>query len=263
MSEADGAAAVPPGDKATAGQRDQDAWTVMRLRMGVGVIGVLLPLALPAGNWIAARLDGRTGEGAWPGSMSGSYYTSTRDVFVGALCALGIFLIVYRYNKVNDVMGTIAGVCALGVALFPTAPGSGGDAGRQAISVLHQVFAVALLTSMAAFCLLMYRAPGVRERSYVRRPYLVAGVLILAFMALAGAAAATEVGDDWLITPLYLCEWLSVWSFGFAWTGAALSLAEDIDRLPRTRAVVGAVLGWFRPVGGLGGRGEPRSREAL
>lgn len=88
-------------------------------------------------------------------------------------------------------------------------------------------------------------------------------MLILAFMALAGAAAATEVGDDWLITPLYLCEWLSVRSFGFAWTGAALSLAEDIDRLPRTRAVVGRVLHWFRSLGGLAGRGKPRSREAV
>lgn len=263
MSETDGAAAVPPRDGAAAGQRDQDARTVMRLRLGVGVIGVLLPLALPLGNWIAARLDGRTGEDAWPGSMSGAYYTSTRDIFVGALCALGIFLIVYRYNKLNDVMGTIAGTCALGVALFPTAPGSGGDIGRQTISVFHQIFAVALLTSMAAFCLFMYRAPGVKERSYVRRPYLVAGVLILAFMALAAAAAATKVGDDWLITPLYLCEWLSVWSFGFAWTGAALSLAADIDRLSRTRAIVGAVLGRLRSLGGLLDRGKARSREAV
>ncbi|MGW0841796.1 hypothetical protein ACWD26_16820 [Streptomyces sp. NPDC002787] len=263
MSEADGAAAVPPGDRATAGQRDQDARTVMRLRLGVGVIGVLLPPALPVGNWIAARLAGRSGEDAWPGSMSGAYYTSTRDIFVGALCALGIFLIVYRYNKLNDVMGTIAGTCALGVALFPTAPGSGGDAGQQTISVFHQIFAVALLTSMAVFCLLMYRAPGVKERSYVRRPYLWAGVLILVFMGLAAAAAVTEVGDDWLVTPLYLCEWLSVWSFGFAWTGAALSLAADIDRLPRTRAVVGALLGWPRSLGGLLGRGEPRSHEAV
>lgn len=195
--------------------------------------------------------------------MSGAYYTSTRDIFVGALCALGIFLIVYRYNRFNDILGTAAGTCALGVALFPTAPGSGGDAGQQTVSVFHQVFAVALLTAMAAFCLFMYGAPGIKERSYVRRPYLVAGVLILVFMALAAVAAVTEVGDDWLITPLYLCEWLSVWSFGFAWTGAALSLAADIDRLSRTRAVVGAVLGWLRSLGGVLGRGRARSRAAV
>ncbi|WP_338894471.1 hypothetical protein WBG99_01095 [Streptomyces sp. TG1A-60] len=263
MSGADGTAAAPLRERAAAGKRDQDARTVMRLRLGVGVIGILLPLALPAGNWIAARLDGRTGEDAWPGSMSGSYHTSTRDVFVGALCALGIFLIVYRFDRFNDVLGTIAGACALGVALFPTAPGTGGDAGRQTVTVLHQVFAVALLTAMAAFCLFMYRAPGIRERSYVRRPYLVAGVLIPVFMALAAAAAVTEVGDDWLVTPLYLCEWLSVWSFGFAWTGAALSLAADIDRLPRSRAVVGAVLGRLRSLGGLPGRGRTRSRAVV
>ncbi|WP_200301546.1 hypothetical protein [Streptomyces adelaidensis] len=263
MSATDGAVPrMPLRDRVAAGQRDQDARTVMRLRLGVGIIGVLLPLALPAGNWIAARLGGRTGEDAWPGSMSGAYYTSTRDIFVGALCALGIFLIVYRFDTVNDVMGTIAGCCALGVALFPTAPGSGGDAGQQTISVFHQIFAIALLTAMAFFCLLMSWAPGFEERSYVRRPYKAAGVLILVFMALAVAAAATEVGDDWLITPLYLCEWLSVWAFGFAWTGAALSLAADIGRLSRTRAVVGAVLGRLRSLGGPLDRDRPRSREA-
>lgn len=118
--------------------------------------------------------------------------------------------------------------------------------------MFHQVFAVALLTAMAAFCLSMYRAPGIADRPYARRPYLVAGVLILVFMALAAVAAVTEVGDDWPVTPLYLCEWLSVWSFGFAWTGAALALAADIDRLPRTRAFVGAVLGRLRFLGGPG-----------
>lgn len=252
MGVTDGAAAEPPRRGAAARKRDQDARTVMRLRLGVGGIGVLLPLALPAGNWIAARIDGRTGEDSWPGSMSGAYYTSTRDVFVGALCALGIFLIVYRFDRFNDILGTVAGACALGVALFPTAPGSGGDAGQRTVSVFHQVFAVALLTAMAAFCISMYRARGFKDRPYARRPYLVAGVLILVFMALAAVAAATEVGDAWTVTPLYLCEWLSVWSFGFAWTGAALSLAADIDRLSRTRAAVDAVAGWLRSLGGLG-----------
>lgn len=263
MSATDGSAAGKVRRGLSAGKKDQDARTVMRLRLGVGVIGVLLPLALPAGNWVAARLDGRTGEDAWPGSMSGSYHTSTRDLFVGGLCALGIFLVVYRFNRFHDLLGTVAGLCALGVALFPTAPGSGGDPGQQTASVFHQVFAIALLTAMAAFCLFMYGAPGIKERSYVRRPYLVAGVLILVFMALAAAAAATKVGDGWLITPLYLCEWLSVWSFGFAWTGAALSLAADIDRLTRTRAVLGAVLGWLRSFGGLLGGGRTRSRPAV
>jgi hypothetical protein len=259
----DGTVTVPLRDRVATAQRDQDARTVMRLRLGVGIIGVLLPLALPLGNWIAALLDGRTGDDVWPGSMSGAYHTSIRDVFVGSLCALGTFLIIYRFNRMNDVMGTVAGCCALGVALFPTAPGSGADSGQLTASVFHLVFAVGLLTSMAGFCLLMYWAPGIKDRSYVRRPYRVAGVLILVFMALAGAAAVTGVGDDWPVTPLYLCEWLSVWSFGFAWTGAALSLAEDIGRLSRTRAVVGAVLRWLRSLGGLLGRGTSRSRPAV
>lgn len=71
------------------------------------------------------------------------------------------------------------------------------------------------------------------------------------------------MGEDWTVTPLCLCEWLSVRSFGFAWTGAALSPAADIDRLPRTRAAVAAVLGWLRTLGGLLGRRRTRSRPAV
>ena len=60
MSATDADAAEPPRRGAAARTKDQDARTVMRLRLGVGVIGVLLPLALPAGiNSSHGRLNAR------------------------------------------------------------------------------------------------------------------------------------------------------------------------------------------------------------
>jgi hypothetical protein len=54
--------------------------------------------------------------------MSGSYYTSTRNLFVGALCALGVFLIGYRHTERQNRCTWFAGACALVVAFAPTAP---------------------------------------------------------------------------------------------------------------------------------------------
>jgi len=57
---------------------------------------------------------------SFPNSMSGSYYTHMRNVFVGSMCAIGVFLIGYRRSRVDNWLSTFAGILALLVALFPT-----------------------------------------------------------------------------------------------------------------------------------------------
>ena len=94
----------------------QDAATVTRLRLGVGVIAGALPFVVLFGNMLFAH------SAIWLGSISGSYYTQMRGVFVGSLCAIGVFLIAYRYDKWDDIWSTVAGGLAIVVALFPTPP---------------------------------------------------------------------------------------------------------------------------------------------
>ncbi|WP_051969218.1 hypothetical protein [Kitasatospora azatica] len=193
----------------------------MRLRLGIGAIGFLLPIALPLGNWIFVRLGHRTE--ILPSSMSDSYYTSTRNILVGSLCALGVFLIGYRYNKRDDVWSTVAGCFAIGVALFPTVPKSPTDY-QAAVGVLHVIFAAVLLSALAMFCIQSFRDPAIEARRTVNQAYLAAGVLIFVFLAIAVITGVTGLGAHWTLTPLYLCEALSVWAFGAAWIGAAVEL---------------------------------------
>ncbi|GAA2751303.1 hypothetical protein [Kitasatospora cinereorecta] len=200
---------------------DQDRRTVMRLRLGVGVIGVLLPIALPVGNWIVVRLGGHTD--ILPGSMSGAYWTSTRNIFVGGLCALGVFLIGYRYNRRDDLWSSTAGWAAIGVALLPTAPRHPSDT-QAVIGAVHLTLAAVLLCALAAFCLESFRDPAAADRRGANRAYLTAGSLILLFLAVAVFAGLSGWGSHWTLTPLYLCEALSVWAFGAAWIGAAVEL---------------------------------------
>ncbi|MFF4380865.1 hypothetical protein [Kitasatospora sp. NPDC001547] len=214
----------------------QDVRTIAILRLGVGLIGILLPPALPFGNWLAAQVMGRSTDGFWPDSMSGSYYTDTRDLFVGGLCALGVFLICYRFDRRDDRWSTAAGFFALGVALCPTTP-DGASGVQRTIGVLHLVFAGLLFVMLALFCLYSFRNPRSAQSARVGRAYLVAGVVILAALALSVLAGAAGVGSDWSVRPLYLSEWLATWAFGTAWIGAALELAAHGRRDADTAAV--------------------------
>jgi hypothetical protein len=86
------------------------------LRQAVGWIALLLPFVLLAGNLISSTTSP-------PESMSGYYYTDMRNIFVGALCALGVFLVAYAgYDDVDRWITNIAGLAAIGVALCPTKP---------------------------------------------------------------------------------------------------------------------------------------------
>ncbi len=208
---------------------DQDKRTVQRLRFGIGAIGVLLPIALPLGNWIFVQLGHQTE--ILPSSMSSSYYTSTRNIFVGGLCALGVFLIGYRYNSRDDLWSTIAGVFAVGVAFFPTAPKV--PTGYQsAVGIAHLSFAGILLSSLALFCISSFRDPTDDNKRTANRAYLTAGIAIIAFLVIAVITGATHWGDRWTLTPLYVCESLSVWAFGAAWIAAAVELGVSVKPAP-------------------------------
>ncbi len=89
----------------------------MFLRQIVGWIGTLLPIVLLVGVAISST-ESR------PDSMSGYYYTDMRNIFVGALCALGVFLGAYDGYDVRWIAGlpTSPSLCAIGVAFCPTKP---------------------------------------------------------------------------------------------------------------------------------------------
>lgn len=58
-------------------------------------------------------------------AISDYYYSSSmHNVFVGGLCILAALLICYRYEQIDTVANFFAGICAIGVALFPEAPPS-------------------------------------------------------------------------------------------------------------------------------------------
>ena len=91
--------------------------TYRSLRLGVVVLLVLLVTAVVAE---AART------GCWLDSFSAYYWTGAHDAFVGAVCAVGVLLVVNRGTAdLEDALLDLAGLLAFVVALTPTDPGTG------------------------------------------------------------------------------------------------------------------------------------------
>ena len=198
------------------------------LRRAIGLIGALLPIVLPLGYSIT------TGHWLLLSSISSYYYTDVRNVFVGTLCAVGVFLICYRYRYWDDIFATLGGVFAIGVAFCPPVdPNPSGLA--RVLGVLHVAFAALFLITMALMCLFLFTKSYVpkAQRSSAKNTrnvvYLVCGVLILAFTALAGLSALAPQSFINDVHPLFWCEAIATFAFGFAWWIKGETLLKDVS----------------------------------
>jgi len=135
---------------ARASQQDSLVHSYLFLRRAIGIIGTLLPVVLIAGKLV---VDG----GGLLDSISDYYYSGMRDVYVGSMCAVGVFLLSYRgYGPIDDITGDIAAVAAVGVALFPSAPAPDPTGPEQMVGALHIVFAAVFFLTLAFFCLVLF-----------------------------------------------------------------------------------------------------------
>jgi ABC-type uncharacterized transport system fused permease/ATPase subunit len=85
-------------------------FNIKKLRCFIGCLAFALP-------WIVVLILGY-----FPKSISITYYTEARDVFMIILGACSVMLMYYDgYDKTDDVLNTIAGIFGLLICLFPCA----------------------------------------------------------------------------------------------------------------------------------------------
>src|SRR6476646_10556851 len=117
--------------------------TYFTLRMGIVVLSAALPVGL-----YAYSLD--VDHGLVETSMSafyGAYEGAMRNWFVGVLCGVGAFLILYQgFSRLEDWLLNLAGGFAVCTALTPCNCWCDAVGGR---SIWHIVFAVSFFASMA------------------------------------------------------------------------------------------------------------------
>jgi hypothetical protein len=208
----------------------QDASTVRLLRRSVGVIGIAMPFVLAIGNAVYLRklilLD----------SLSSAYYSNMRDVFVGSLCAIGVFLICYRYSLPDELLTSVAGIFAIMVAVFhPTSDNMTIPVTSTArtIGLIHQAAAAVLLFLMAYICLFRFtklsppdndKGPKKRLRNVI---YCACGIIIVVSLALAPASFYLSASTRATLHPLFWSESVAVVAFGIAWLIKGETIFKD------------------------------------
>jgi hypothetical protein len=199
----------------------------LELRASIGTIGILLPWTVAIGKII---LQG-------PGilsSISAYYYSVMGNVFVGSLCAIGVFLWSYKgYERRDAIAGNIAAVFAIGVALFPTNPDIGATAQQMVIGTAHLMFAIGFFLTLAYFALVLFRKtnptlPPTRMKLVRNMVYTICGYTILA--AIAAAIALAFVPRDasiFALSPLFWLESIAITAFGISWFVKGEAILKD------------------------------------
>lgn len=225
---------------------DHIAATYQAIRIGLAIIAFTFPPWLVLGGKAFDNLK-------WQESMSAYYHASAlsqadsesskqpthpsqgtmRNWFVGLLFAVGVILYLYKgFTWLENWALNLAGIMALGVALFPMAWGPSFPGYNFRVLgldfSLHGACAIGLFICIAYVCI--YRAPDtlplikdtVRRESY-RKRYRVVGHLMWSFPVIAWVLSSTLWQHRNLV---FLMEMLGVWVFAAYWWIKSREIAE-------------------------------------
>ena len=214
-----------PAENKTAGSL---VLSYLLLRKAIGVLGIALPFLVAIGK---AALEN-------PGllsSISSYYYSVMGDVFVGCLCATGVFMWSYRGYELKDVIAAqIAAYCAVGIALFPTSPALGATAQQILIGRLHLTFAIVFFAALIYFALVLFRktnpnVPPTPEKLLRNRVYTVCGYTMLAALILIALVLFFVPDDSPLLAlnPVFWLEAVLLEAFGISWLVKGEAILKD------------------------------------
>ena len=228
--------AVQP--RPTAPQAERYVRSYLIMRVAIGALGIALPVMLVLGEPLL--FDGQP----FPrGSLSAYYYSGVRELFVGALCAIGVFLVTYKVadRSRENRLSTYAGAAVVFVALFPTGrPGPGVPVtplqlllGETWVERVHFAAAGIFIASLAVISFYFSR-PGPKtgdlSPSFWSKYHRICAGLIVAALALAAVTGFTGWPDKGLL----VAEAVAVWAFGASWLMKGLEIDVLLGRRKAT-----------------------------
>lgn len=209
--------------------RDEVVRSYYRIRKMLGWLGLALPVVLIIGGWLSQQTV--------EPSISDYYHTLMRDAFVGTLTAIGLFLIAYPGHDPDkgehvsdDLITTVAGIAAFGVAYFPNEARMQanllGSITQQALgykvaAAAHYFSAVIFLGALAALCLRKFArtAKPLRRRIYRACGWTILAMTVLVIVAswfkIRGPEGPQKIVNDWMLVLWF--EAIAIWAFALAW----------------------------------------------
>jgi hypothetical protein len=228
------------------------------LRKAIGYVALSLPLTLVLGENLRDSLlphDPAAERVIIEGSISAYFHTGMREVFVGSLCAIAVFLVCYKgYERRDNIAANIAGISVLLVALFPTFERSreAGDSGAPVVDsatlfstasaadpayvgVVHFVSAAVFFITLAMMSLYLFTLSTdpdpTPEKKQRNRVYRVCGRTILICIALI-TAAKLFLSHSWNLRTSFTfwLETIALIAFGVSWLTKAEVVLGDRDQ---------------------------------
>jgi len=202
----------------------------LTLRKAVGYLGILLPFVLAIGNLVIFS-------GGLQQSVSDYFYTGMRGVLVGGLCVIGAFLGAYQgYDRWDGLFTNAAGIGAVGVALFPTAPDHPSFR-ATVVGYFHYAFGAVMFIALAVIALWLFRKtgpdPGPTPHKQLRnRIYLICGIVMVVSLTLAGIASLPFASGLSSLDPVFWLEAATIAAFGVSWLVKGQAMLRDDQPLP-------------------------------
>ncbi len=170
---------------------ENPALSYRNLRAITGYVGLTLPVVL--------LLDGVV-DGHIESSLSAYYYTNVGNVFTGALCVIGIFLLAYRLTAwaIDNVATTLAGIAALGVAFFHCAP-QNATLNQLRLADVHLTCAAALFILLGGISLFIFPRDVSPDQGWRANWYMALGALIwlsIVLMPVLNSLAGSFYNDN-------------------------------------------------------------------
>ena len=206
-----------------------------KLRKDIGVLGLLMPILVRLGAWWREGILSNE-------SISAYYYTSMRDVFVGIMVATGVFLFCYRGpDRQDNILTNIAGLCSIGIGLFPMEPQYVPLILEKFKSVLspdcystHGPLGYHIYIVAAFFLIISYLAifrfpkpsrPVITTQKLKRNKiYVVCGIVMVVMLILIVSIKAIDMKRS-----IFWPETIAIVAFAIAWLVKGQAILKDKD----------------------------------
>ncbi|MEW4925493.1 DUF998 domain-containing protein [Algibacter sp. 2305UL17-15] len=196
------------------------------LRKTIGCLAFFLPIVLGIGGIFYAGCD------FIENSISDYYHTEMRNILVGTLCAVAMFMFAYRGpDKYHTYAGNIACFSAVCVAFFPTSVDDVSSCSTDCIAYAGWIGITHLIAALIFFGVLIYfslklfpakndKTEHASHQSHLRdRIYLISGYVMIACVALIILYFLIDEKYPGLekYKPVFILELIALWAFGISW----------------------------------------------
>jgi hypothetical protein len=200
----------------------------IKLRNGISFLGLIFPFIFLASSGLRP--------GPLKGSISAYYHVDNleRNLFVGILITVGVFLILYEgYSKREDWTLTLSGICVVFVALIPTAIEGKNFTWHEVFAIIFFVGIFIVMFFFSNETLSKIKDPKRKEK--YRKIYQLIAILMIICIIIALIFKIILDAQGKEHTAIFWLEAGGIWLFALFWLVKTREVNPNIPLKPIER----------------------------